>query len=233
MAGCAGIGGSTTPPPPPGTFVVTPGTAMIRGTETQQFSAQVTGVTTTPAVAWSVNGVVGGNATAGLISKTGLFTAPEFPPSSNAVTITATQTADATKTAGSSVTLQNPTPQISSVSPASIPVGSFKLTVNGSHFAPNATINFGSTALTTTRVSSTQLTATGSATSAQVGDISISIKNPDPGTVSSGTMTARVVASSGVNITINPPSVTVHAGALQYFTATVIGSSDTSFKWAV
>src|SRR5882672_4618477 len=211
MAGCAGIGGSTTPPPPPGTFVVTPGTAMIRGTETQQFSAQVTGVTTTPAVAWSVNGVVGGNATAGLISKTGLFTAPEFPPSSNAVTITATQTADATKTAGSCVTLQNPTPQISSVSPASIPVGSFKLTINGTHFAPNAVINFGSTALTTTRVSSTQLTATGTATSGQVGNVSVTVKNPDPGTVSSASVTAKVTASSSVNISISPANATVHA----------------------
>ena len=50
-----------------------------------------------PAMSWSVNGVAGGNATTGTISTTGLFTAPEFPPSPNNITITATETNDSTK----------------------------------------------------------------------------------------------------------------------------------------
>ena len=227
------MGGTSTPPPVPGQFVVTPGSAMIRGTETQQFSAQVTGDSTAPAVAWSVNGVAGGNGATGTISSTGLFTAPEFPPSSNAITITATETADSTKTANSSVTLENPTPQISSIAPTSIPVGSFKLTINGSHFASNAVVNFGSTALTTTRVSSTQLTATGTATSGQVGSISVAVKNPDPGTVSSAAITAKVVASNGVSVSISPASAMVHATDVQYFAATVTGATDNTVTWQV
>ncbi|HWZ96310.1 MAG TPA: DUF1800 family protein [Candidatus Dormibacteraeota bacterium] len=234
MAGCSTMGGgNTTPPPAPGQLVVTPGSAMVRGAETQQFSAQVTGDTTATAVAWSVNGVAGGNSTTGTITSGGLFTAPEFPPSTNSITITATETADSTKTASSSITLENPTPQISSISPTSIPVGSFKLTINGSHFASNAVVDFGSTALTTTRVSSTQLTATGTASGGQVGNISISVKNPDPGTISSGTMTAKVVNGSGVNISLTPATATVHATDVQYFTATVTGAADSSVQWAV
>jgi uncharacterized protein (DUF1800 family) len=235
MAGCTGLtnGGSNTPPPSPGQLVVTPGSAMIRGTETQQFGAQVTGDTAAPSVAWSVNGVVGGNSSTGTISANGLFTAPEFPPSSNAITVTAAEKTDSTKTATSAVTLQNPTPQISSISPTSIPLGSFKLTINGAHFAPNAVINFGSTALTTTRVSSTQLTANGTATSGQVGNVSVTVKNPDPGTVSSGTITAKVVASSGVSVSISPTSATLPAADVQYFTVMVTGASDNTFKLAV
>jgi uncharacterized protein (DUF1800 family) len=233
MAGCTGPGSGSNPPPVPGQLVVTPASAMIRGAETQQFTAQVTGSATAPAVSWSVNGVAGGNSTTGTITANGLFTAPEFPPATNSITITAMETADSTKTANSAITLENPTPQISSISPTSISVGSFKLTINGAHFAPNAVINFGSTALTTTRISSTQLTATGTATSGQVGDVSVVVKNPDPGTVSSGAMTAKVVASSGISVSISPASATVHATDVQYFTATVTGASDNTVKWAV
>lgn len=234
FAGCTGLGsGSNTPPPAPGQFVVTPGSAVIRGTATQQFSAQVTGDTTAPTVTWTVNGVVGGNSTTGTISNTGLFTAPEFPPASNSITITATETSDSTKTANSSVTLENPTPQISSINPTSIPVGSFKLTIIGFHFAPNAVVTFGSTALTTTRVSSTQLTATGTAASGQVGNVSVAVKNPDPGTVTSGTMTAKVVASSGISVQISPSSITMHAADTTQFTVSVTGTSDTTVVWAI
>ena len=135
---------------------------------------------------WSVNGVAGGNASVGTISAAGAYVAPEFPPTGGAVTITAVETADATKTADSAVTLENPVPQVASIAPASIPVGAFTLTVNGAHFATGAAVQFGSAMLTTTRVSSTKLTATGTATSAQVGNVSVMVKNPDPGTVNSG-----------------------------------------------
>ena len=233
MAGCAGLqGGGTTPPPQPGQLAVTPGSAMVRGAETQQFTAQVTGETT-PALSWSVNGVAGGNSTTGTINSSGLFTAPEFPPTTNAITVSATETANATKTASSTVTLENPTPQITTVAPMSIPVGTFKLTINGTHFAANAVVNFGSTALPTTRVSSTQVTATGTATSGQVGNISVTVKNPDPGTANSGSVTAKVVASTVISVAISPQTISVHAGDVQNFTANVTGSSDTSVKWDV
>ena len=82
-----------------------------------------------------------------------------------ALTISAVETADATRTATSSVTLDNPVPQIITIAPTSIPVGKFTLTLNGAHFATGAAVQFGTAVLTTTRVSSTKLTATGAATS--------------------------------------------------------------------
>src|SRR5215469_2112053 len=195
VAGCAGYGGSsgTTPQQPQSaTLSVSPPSATMRGEDTQQFTANASDGSM-PALAWSVNGVAGGNATTGTISASGMFTAPQFPPTPNTATITVAESANTAISASSTVTLNNPVPQVSSVTPAAIPVGAFTLTVAGANFAPGATVFFGTTALTTNRVSATQMTATGTATVAQVGNIGITVQNPNPGQVSSGSLTAQVV----------------------------------------
>lgn len=234
LAGCMGGNSTTgTKEPQKGQLAVSPSTATLRGGDTQTFSAAEGGATTAPAVAWSVNGVAGGNATTGKISAAGVYVAPEFPPIGGAITITAVETADATKTAGSAVTLNNPIPQVTTVLPTSIPIGTFTLTVTGAHFATGAAVQFGSAALTTTRVSSTKLTATGTATSAQVGNISVLVKNPDPGSVSSGTVTAKIVSSGPISVAVSPATVTLRPGINQGFLTTVTGTSNTAVTWTV
>ena len=81
----------------------------------------------------------------------------------------------------SAVTLWNPIPQISNISPSSLNVGNFTLTINGSNLSAAPTVSFGGANLTTTFVSSTQLTATGTASAAQVGAVAVDVANPDPG----------------------------------------------------
>ncbi len=152
--------------PQPFSLAVSPTSVTDLDNTTQLFSA-TTNDGSNPALTWSVDGVAGGHATTGTISTTGLFTAPEFPPSPNSISIASTETNDTTKSASSAVKLQNPTPQIKSVTPMTIPVGAFTLNITGAHFAQGAIVNFGSTTLVTIRISSTQLTATGTATSAQ------------------------------------------------------------------
>jgi hypothetical protein len=61
---------------------VSPGQASITPIQTEQFSATVNGVTSTN-VTWSVDGIQGGNSTAGTISTSGLYT----PPSTSGVHI--------------------------------------------------------------------------------------------------------------------------------------------------
>ena len=232
LAGCAGlVSGGGGNPLPPNTLTVTPASATVRGGDTQSFAAQVKGAAV--AVNWSVNGVAGGNAANGIISAAGLYTAPEFPLASNAVTISAVETSDSTKMASSAVTLENPIPQITTATPMSIPVGAFNLTVSGAHFANGATIYFGTTVLITTRVSSTQLTASGTATAGQVGSISITVKNPDPGAVSSGGLMAQVVNNSAISVQVSPATATIRAGSQQSFSATVTGSTNQSVTWSV
>jgi uncharacterized protein (DUF1800 family) len=211
--------------------VVSPSSITVRGTASQSFAARMNG--SAVAVSWSINGVAGGNATTGTISAAGVYTAPEFPPTPNTITVGAVATSDSSKTSSSSVTLTNPVPQITSVVPTSIQVGTFNLTVTGAHFANGATISFGNTTLTATRVSSTQLTAAGTATTGQVGNIAIAVKNPDPGSISSGTLNAQIVASNGISVQVMPASISLHGGTHQFFTATVTGSMNQSVLWYV
>ena len=58
-----------------GIVSVTPGTAGVLAGATQQFTATVQGETN-PGVAWSVDGVTGGNSSVGTISASGLYSAP-------------------------------------------------------------------------------------------------------------------------------------------------------------
>ena len=69
---------------------------------TQQLTATVTGTSNT-AVTWSVNGVPGGNSTAGTISGAGLYTAPKDLP--NPATVTIQATSEANSSASGSVVL--------------------------------------------------------------------------------------------------------------------------------
>ncbi len=232
LAGCATVVGSGYHGgPQPFSLAVSPAPATVLGNTAQQFTA-TTNDGSHPALSWSVNGVGGGSATTGTISSAGLFTAPEFPPTPNNITIAATETNDNSKSGSSAVTLQNPTPLVTSLAPMAIPVGAFTLNITGAHFAPGAIVNFGSTALVTTRISSTQLTATGTATSAQVGTIAITVVNPNPGTAVSGAIAAQVKGNSSL-VSVTPATGTVRASSTQLFTASVTGMSSNGVSWSV
>jgi hypothetical protein len=70
----------------------------------QNFTATVTGTGNT-AVTWSVNGVVGGNATVGTINAQGLYSAPRSLPANSQVTISAVSQASANAAGSASVTI--------------------------------------------------------------------------------------------------------------------------------
>jgi uncharacterized protein (DUF1800 family) len=195
--GCAGLVSSGNPAPPQVTLTLGPQNATVRGGDSQQFTVQASDGTS-PALTWSVNGVAGGSAAIGMISATGLYTSPEFPPASSAITINVAETTAPKIKSNTTLTLDNPVPEISTISPSQFPAGAFTLAVNGAHFAANATVMFGTTALTTTRVSSTQLTATGTATVAQAGNVAVTVKNPDPGSATSGSLMAFVIGGSPI-----------------------------------
>jgi hypothetical protein len=81
---------------------------------TQPFTATVSGSSNT-AVTWQVNGISGGNSTAGLVSTTvlgttneAIFLAPSTVPSPASVSVTAISQADSTKSATATVTIQLP-----------------------------------------------------------------------------------------------------------------------------
>jgi hypothetical protein len=199
-ASCAGLNGSSST----GTdrVAITPSAPSVRAHGTQAFAATVA-KETNPTVTWTVNDIVNGNAMVGTITSTGPltanYTAPASLPSPNAVTIAAAVPNHKGLTASTVTTLLNPVPQLSSATPPQIDSGNFAITSNGSNFVSGAVVNMGSTALSTTFVSSTKLTATGSVTS-QTPSVQFTVTNPDPGSATSGTLTAQVVQAISPNV---------------------------------
>jgi hypothetical protein len=77
---------------------------LVAGTGTQAFTATVANSSDTR-VSWSVNGIVGGNASVGTISATGLYVAPATRPSPATVTVSAISAADPSRSGSSTVTI--------------------------------------------------------------------------------------------------------------------------------
>jgi hypothetical protein len=128
--------------------------------QTIQFSAQVNGISNA-AVTWSAGGVVGGNATAGTISPTGMYQAPTALPGQNPVMIVATTTDGTRIKASTYFYLLALGPAITSVSPNPLPAGTYTVTIQGSGFQAGAAVNNGGIQLTTMSVTSTTVKATG------------------------------------------------------------------------
>jgi hypothetical protein len=170
------------------------------------FSATVTGSSDTR-VSWLVNSTRGGSSTIGIIDSSGNYTAPSALPSPNTVSVTATSSADSSKSASSAVTILNPTPVLTGISPAFTNLGNYTLTVSGSNFVSGAQVLLGTSVLPTTFVSSTQLTAAGTATTA--GTYSVTVENPDPGSSISSGLNFQVNGSQQAS---NCSQMTVGAG---------------------
>jgi sec-independent protein translocase protein TatA len=86
------------------TVIMGPAAASVPPSGTQQFQATVSGATN-GGIAWSVNGVDGGNSVVGTISNSGLYTAPGAVPAPNHVTVSARSVADTSESASAEVTI--------------------------------------------------------------------------------------------------------------------------------
>src|SRR5258706_723127 len=102
---CGGLVSSSAPPSPV-IVTVTPSSAQPFAGMTVPFTAQVQNAGSS-AVSWEVNTVQGGNLTVGIISDSGVYTAPDTVPTPATVTVTAVLQTDPTKAASSSVTIQS------------------------------------------------------------------------------------------------------------------------------
>ena len=196
--GSAGTSSQNESSPQPAISLSPAATNVRPGDPALQFTATVSGTSNT-AVTWSVNGTVGGSTSLGIISSTGQYTAPASVPSSNVVTVQASLVSTPTVQGTSAVTLLNPIPTVSSVSPQTVGLGAFTIQVDGSGFMNGAQVMFGGTALSTTFVSATQLNATGSASASQAGNVVVTVVNPPPGVNGSTTsVTADVITGNAV-----------------------------------
>jgi hypothetical protein len=126
----------------------------------------------------------------------------------------------------------NAAPEISSISPQVVVSGSsaFTLTVNGSSFLSSSVVDWNGAALTTTYVSTSQLTASVPANDvASTGTKRITVVNPTPGGGTSNATPLYVAGTSAV--TINPQVAPLTSQQTQQFAATVSGGG--SVTWSV
>src|SRR5208282_804307 len=214
---------------------VAPPTVSLRCGSQQTFVPTVTGALNT-SVTWTVNSIAEGNPAIGTINATGVYTAPQTLPTPNIVTLTATSVEDPTKSANVTVTLENPLPVISGVTPTILTVNmQFAITINGTGFTPGSTVNLAGAPLSTTFIAPTQLLAVGTPTLAQVGAaVPVTVVNPDPGGATSPPFNVQVVGpNSNISVTIAPKTATLGAGNVQEFVATVTGTADLGINWSV
>ena len=163
---------------------ITPGSATVRAGATVTFAAKVAN-TSNQTVSWQVNAIAGGNAAVGTISASGVYSAPAVLPQSNTVLVTAISQQSSAAQANVTVTLQNALPVVTAVSPATLNPGNATITVTGTGFAPNAVIYLAGSALPTTFVSPTQVTATANVLMPAGRLAAVKVTNPNPGSATS------------------------------------------------
>jgi hypothetical protein len=129
---------------------------------------------------------------------------------------------------------QNPVPILSSIAPTSATVGgqAFTLTVNGLNFVSGSTVQWNSSARSTTFVSGTQLTAAiPAADLAAVGTAQVSVLNPAPGGGTSSAITFAIQNALPVASSLSPSSAVAGGPA---FDLTVNGNgfvSGAAVQW--
>lgn len=174
-------------------------------------------------VTWSVNGVVGGSAQYGTVSPNGLYAAPTAIPAANTVSVQATSTAYPSKSGSASLTITQTQPRLWGVTPTKVPPGNFTITLNGADFGTSAVATLAGVNLTTTRLSATQLRASGTATSEQIGTrLPVQVMATGLGAIGSDKVQLEVSASAPPTTTTTtttttpttPPSTGGSGGAI-------------------
>ena len=245
--GCGSVTTSSPAPPPPNptptptppasvSVTISPNSASVLLGNTQAFSATVANASDAT-VTWSVNGVPGGNATTGLITTAGLYSAPADLPSVTAIQITATSNADPTKSAAAAVT-------ITSDIAVSLSPGASNVILGASQVFHASISSTGHPDITV------RWSLSGSACPASCGALDASGNYTAPTilpTLTTATISAQSVADpakqasatvtivSDIAVALTPSPAAVELGALQAFHASIssAGHPNTSVRWSL
>jgi hypothetical protein len=198
----------------------TPTFSPVAGTYTAAQTVSISDATTGATIYYTTNGTT--PTTSSTVYSTAI-------PVASTETLEAIATATGYTTsavASAAYILVNPQPAIGGISPAFTNAGGtvLPLTVNGSGFIATSTVYWGASALTTTYVSATQLTAqVPAADIATAGTIAITVQSPAPGGGTSNAWQFEVdSASSGAFApTITSTTETVVAGSTASYPVTV------------
>jgi len=233
---CISCGGSSSSSTSKETITVniTPTTAIVGLGGTEQFTCLESGDANTN-VTWEVDDVVGGNATTGTISTTGLYTAPTAFSTPSTVTVTCIAQANGTSSANVPVTLSSGVTV--SVAPTTVNLQfgqtlQFTATVIGSS---NTAVTWqaggvsGGNSTYGTISSSGLYTAPSAAATTPLAVTVTAVAKVD----SSRSGTASAIVHGGIGVSVTPSPVSVPTFGSQQFTAAVTGTSNTGITWEV
>lgn len=218
---------------PPVSVTISPTTATVVAGFHQQFTSTVSGSTNT-AVTWSVSGAGCSGSACGVITSTGLYSAPGAVPNPAKVTVTATSVANPTKSASATVTIRPPVGV--KISPASAQV------VTGEHQQFTAILTNTSNPNVTWGLSGLGCSGSTCGTISTSGLYTAPAAIPSPAQVTvtatsqadtTKTASATVTIIAPVVVSISPTSAFVAVNGQQQFEATVAGSSNTAVDWSV
>lgn len=221
--------------PSSGPVFVFPPWANVAASGSQQFVALVGStikLATSDDVVWSVNGVPGGNAALGTISSSGLYTAPNTPPTQYSLNISASTIASPVQAAASSLWVFNGV--VLNVYPKRSLLGAGKSLqiyprVSGtSNTSVNWRVQGGDAFGAIT--SSGLYTAPSEAPSGVVTIICQS--NADPSRTDT-TQVGVLSPQSGIAVNVSPSAATINAGEQQQFSASVTGGTNSSVTWSL
>jgi peptidoglycan/xylan/chitin deacetylase (PgdA/CDA1 family) len=165
--------------------------------------------------------------TAGVLSGTpAAGTGGTYP-----ITITASNGVTPNATQNFTLTVNNPAPFLSSISPNAVNAGADAgLTVTGAGFTSQSTVQLSGTSLVTTFGSSTQLTAViPAAQLTSAGTLPVTVVTPSPGGGTSNAVDLTVLGA----VAVIPSTRTLSVNQTEQFTATVAGISDQTVSWLV
>lgn len=225
------------------TVTVTPSSSNITTADVLTVTISVTSAITNSTPTGSVMLSGGGYTSTGTLLSSGSTTIniPAGSLVTGSDTFTANYTPDTSSSSiynsasGTSATVTvtqtpNPAPAVSGISPAFTSAGgaAFTLTVTGSGFISGSTVYWGSSALTTTYGSATQLTAQVPATDIATGGTTaaITVQTPSPGGGTSNPFQFEVNSASGTATgpTFTSATATVTAGSPASYSVTLPSS---------
>jgi hypothetical protein len=222
------------------TLSVLPATATVAPGGAQIFAASISGAgTLAGGVAWSVNGVAGGNATVGTIVVNGatsaVYTAPAAIPSPATVTVTAASEADPTKAGSALVTIACAVPNAIAPPSAQVALGQlqmFTATVCGAAGAQVAWdvngISGGNSVVGT-------IVVTGLADALYTAPANLPVTNVVTihATEGGSILSATITIISNVAVSVSPVSASITTGQRVTLVPTVTNTADTSVTWSV
>ena len=219
---------------------VLPATARVAPGGAQLFSASISGSgSLAGGVAWSVNGVPGGNATLGTIMVNGatsaVYTAPATIPSPATVTMTAASVADPTKAGTATVTIACAVPNAIAPPSAQLALGQLRAFTATFCGGAGAQVAWDVNGVSGGNSVSGTIVVTGLAEASYTAPANLPVANPVMvhATEGGSTLAATITIISNVTVSVLPVSALLATGQRVTLMPTVTNTADASVTWSV